>query len=155
MTFLCVIALRTKTVAHNSFLPLGQHKWPSLSGKIIQVQKFCYHGNVMSHFPSLLGHLENGRGGKRPQHGPSIGRSNTLKSVRLKLVFTQSFVMSFPRVQKKIQCLENIFRVEDAHEGRLEGGLFFFPLSLSYYPLRRDVVIVSHEIPQPSPDFKG
>ena len=38
MTFLCMIALRDKTVEH-TFLP----------GKIFEIQKFCYHGNVMSH----------------------------------------------------------------------------------------------------------
>ena len=37
MTFLCMIALRDKTVEH-TFLP----------GKIFEIQKFCYHGNVMS-----------------------------------------------------------------------------------------------------------
>ena len=40
-----MIALRNKTVAHN-FLPL-------FDKKIIEIQKFCYHGNVTSHFSFL------------------------------------------------------------------------------------------------------
>ena len=39
---LCMIALDNKAVAH-SFLP-------SLSKKIVEIQKVCYHGNVTSHF---------------------------------------------------------------------------------------------------------
>ena len=39
---LCMIALGNKAVAH-SFLP-------SLSKKIVEIQKVCYHGNVTSHF---------------------------------------------------------------------------------------------------------
>ena len=31
-----------------------QHKWPSLSREIIEIQNFCYHGNVTLHFSSLL-----------------------------------------------------------------------------------------------------
>ena len=30
-----------------------QCKWPSLSGNIVEIQKFCYHGNVTSHLSSL------------------------------------------------------------------------------------------------------
>ena len=26
-----------------------QCKWPSLSGNIVEIQKFCYHGNMTSH----------------------------------------------------------------------------------------------------------
>ena len=43
MTFLCIIALRNITLA-----PLS----------VVEIQKFCYHGNVTSHFlllPDLLG----------------------------------------------------------------------------------------------------
>ena len=43
MTFLCMITLRNKTVAR-------QWKWPSLSKKIVEMHKFCYHRNVTSHF---------------------------------------------------------------------------------------------------------
>ena len=32
---------------------IGQCKWPSLSKKIVVIQKFCYHGNLMSHSSSL------------------------------------------------------------------------------------------------------
>ena len=32
---------------------LRQCKWPSVSGKIVEFQKFCYHGYVMSHRSSL------------------------------------------------------------------------------------------------------
>ena len=31
-----------------------QCKWPFLSRKIVEFQKFCYHGNATSHFPFLL-----------------------------------------------------------------------------------------------------
>ena len=42
-----------QTVSH-TFLPsFDNAKWPSLSRKIVEIQKFGYHGNVTSHF-SLL-----------------------------------------------------------------------------------------------------
>ena len=31
-----------------------QCNWPSLSGKVVEAQKFCYHGNVTSHFSLLF-----------------------------------------------------------------------------------------------------
>ena len=31
-----------------------QSKWLSLSRKIVEIQKFCYHGNVTSHFFSVV-----------------------------------------------------------------------------------------------------
>ena len=31
-----------------------QGKWPFLSRKIVEIEKFCHHGNVTSHFSSLL-----------------------------------------------------------------------------------------------------
>ena len=34
-----------------------QCKWPSRSNKIVEIQKFCNHGNVTSHFSSLLTEL--------------------------------------------------------------------------------------------------
>ena len=42
MIFLCMIILRTKTVAHT----FRQRKWPSLSREILEINKFCYHGNL-------------------------------------------------------------------------------------------------------------
>ena len=57
MTFLCTLALRNKTVASPYFvLPFIVRliKWPSLLRRIVEIQKFCYHGNVTSHFSSLL-----------------------------------------------------------------------------------------------------
>ena len=51
---LCTIALRSKTVAQ-TFLPFArQCKWPFLSRKIVEIQKFFYHGNVKSQFLSPL-----------------------------------------------------------------------------------------------------
>ena len=32
---------------------VGQCKWPSLSRKILEVQNFCNHGNMTSHFSSV------------------------------------------------------------------------------------------------------
>ena len=56
MTFPCTLALRNKTVASPYFvLPSTGRliKWPSLLRKTVEILKFCYHGNVTSHF-SLL-----------------------------------------------------------------------------------------------------
>ena len=56
MTFPGMIALRIKIVAH-TFFP----SCDNANGRLCQerlwrsVQKFCYHGNVMSHFSSILG----------------------------------------------------------------------------------------------------
>ena len=51
MTFLSLIALRNKTLAH-TFLPsLDNAEWPSLSKKIAEIQKYCYHGNLTSQRP--------------------------------------------------------------------------------------------------------
>ena len=46
MIFLCMIILRTKTVAHTFFSMFQQCKWPSLSREILEINKFCYHGNL-------------------------------------------------------------------------------------------------------------
>ena len=32
-----------------------QCKWTSFSRKIVEIQKFCYHGNLTSRFPLILG----------------------------------------------------------------------------------------------------
>ena len=51
MIFLCLNALKNKTVRipyYSSIFRLG--KCPSLSRKIVEIQKFCYHGNVTLHF---------------------------------------------------------------------------------------------------------
>ena len=54
LTFLYMITLRNKTVAH-TFLPsLDNAEWPSLSRKVAGIQKCCYHGNLTSHFSSRL-----------------------------------------------------------------------------------------------------
>ena len=54
LTFLCMIALRNKTVVHSfpqSFDIANGH----LNKKRIgEIQKFRYHGNLTSHFSSLL-----------------------------------------------------------------------------------------------------
>ena len=40
--FLCMTALRNKTGTH-AFLPIvRQYKWPSLSRKIVKIQKFAF-----------------------------------------------------------------------------------------------------------------
>ena len=31
-----------------------QCKWPSLSRKIVEIQKFCHHGNILIHDVTLL-----------------------------------------------------------------------------------------------------
>ena len=31
-----------------------RYKWPSFSRKIVEIQKFCYHGNLTSRFPLIL-----------------------------------------------------------------------------------------------------
>ena len=41
-----------------------QYKWPSLSRKIVVIQKFCYHGNLTSHFSFLSRWLK----GLKPRH---------------------------------------------------------------------------------------
>ena len=33
---------------------IWQCEWPPLSRKVVEIQKFCYHGNITSHFSSLL-----------------------------------------------------------------------------------------------------
>ena len=44
ITFLCMTALRNKTVAYTSFSIVRQCKSPSLSRKIFEIQTFCDHG---------------------------------------------------------------------------------------------------------------
>ena len=54
MTLLYMIALRNKTVAH-TFLPsLDNAERPSLSRRVVEIQKCCRHGNLTSHFSSRL-----------------------------------------------------------------------------------------------------
>ena len=55
MTFPCMIALGIKIVAH-TFLPLCDKANGGLCQERLlrSVQKCCYHGNVMSHFSSIL-----------------------------------------------------------------------------------------------------
>ena len=47
MTFLCVITLRNKTVLDYFSFFVWQRKWPSPSRNIVEIQRFCYHDNVM------------------------------------------------------------------------------------------------------------
>ena len=42
-----MIALRTKTVAHNLASIVRQCEWPSLPRKVLEIQNFCYHGNLL------------------------------------------------------------------------------------------------------------
>ena len=49
MTFLCMIKLRNKTVA-NTILPSLVNGYGCLCQERLWRQKFCYHGNVTSHF---------------------------------------------------------------------------------------------------------
>ena len=49
----CIIALwnNSRIVLWTYFSSIArQCKWLSLLGKIFEIQEFCYHGNVMSHF---------------------------------------------------------------------------------------------------------
>ena len=48
-TFRCIIALRSKTVAHTFF-----HLSTMQMAVSVKIQKFCYHNNLTSHFSSLL-----------------------------------------------------------------------------------------------------
>ena len=36
------------------FSIVRQCKWPSLSRKVVEIHKYCYHGNMTSHFSSPL-----------------------------------------------------------------------------------------------------
>ena len=53
MTFSCSIALRNKTVADTFLSIVQQCKWPSISRSNAEIQKFCCHGNVTSHYSPL------------------------------------------------------------------------------------------------------
>ena len=51
MTFRCLIALRNRTIAHSFLLSfVNANAWPSMSRTIVEIQKFCYHGNLTSRF---------------------------------------------------------------------------------------------------------
>ena len=50
LTFLCMISLRNKTVAHIFSIVHGNGRL--CKGKVV-IQKFCYHGNVTSRHTSL------------------------------------------------------------------------------------------------------
>ena len=52
MTLLCMIALRNKTIV--LFNRLTIQMAASLLRKTVEIQKFCYYGNVTSHFSSLF-----------------------------------------------------------------------------------------------------
>ena len=47
-SFPCMIALRSKTVAHTFF-----HVSTMQMAVSVKIQKFCYHGNLTSHFRLL------------------------------------------------------------------------------------------------------
>ena len=53
LTFPCTIALRNKTLATTFFPSFDNADGPSLSRKILEIQKSCYHVNVTSHIYSL------------------------------------------------------------------------------------------------------
>ena len=48
-----MIAFRNKTLAY-TFFQRSKIKWPSLSRKIVDIHKSCYHGKLTLHFSSLL-----------------------------------------------------------------------------------------------------
>lgn len=54
VTFLSMIALRSKTEAHIFSFVVCKCKWPSLSQKIVEIQKSCYQGHLTSHFSLLV-----------------------------------------------------------------------------------------------------
>ena len=50
-----------------------QCKWPSLSGNIVEIQKFCYHGNMTSHlfispFQLFIRVVQNRLAGEQETH---------------------------------------------------------------------------------------
>ena len=47
MTFLCKIAYRKKNGSPYLSFIVRQCKWPSLSRKVFEIQKTCFHGNRM------------------------------------------------------------------------------------------------------------
>ena len=47
MTFLCKIACRKKNGSPYLSFIVRQCKWPSLSRKVFEIQKTCFHGNRM------------------------------------------------------------------------------------------------------------
>lgn len=48
MTFQCMIAFRNKTVAHTFLSSFDNaNSRPSLSRKVVEIQKTCFHGNRM------------------------------------------------------------------------------------------------------------
>ena len=49
-SFLCMIELRSKTVAH-TFFSINSTVQMAVS---VKIQKFCYHNNLTSHLSSLL-----------------------------------------------------------------------------------------------------
>ena len=53
-----IVRLHSETERCSPYFSLivRQYKWPSLSRKIVDMQKFWYHGNVTSHFSHLYGH---------------------------------------------------------------------------------------------------
>ena len=56
VTFLCMILLRNKTLAH-TFLPSFDNANGSLSWKTVEIQRFCSYGNLTAYFSFLLNTL--------------------------------------------------------------------------------------------------
>ena len=54
MTFLCIIVLWNKTVAHTFLSSFNNANGLFQEIFLTCIDKFCYHGNVMSHFSPLL-----------------------------------------------------------------------------------------------------
>ena len=53
-----IIRLHSETERCSPYFSLivRQYEWPSMSRKIVEMQKSWYHGNVTSHFSHLYGH---------------------------------------------------------------------------------------------------
>ena len=74
VTFLCMILLRNKTLAH-TFLPSFDNANGSLSWKTVEIQRFCSYGNLTAYFSFLLNTLveevdRKGEKGLSPSHRP-------------------------------------------------------------------------------------
>ena len=81
-----------------------QRKWPSLSGKIVEIQKICFNGKVKSHFSFLL--CDKGTGKKRKETARGMVRRGNEGTIHLHiypsaLVFLNGFL-------RLLICLEKI-----------------------------------------------
>ena len=81
-----------------------QRKWPSLSGKIVEIQKICFNGKVKSHFFFLL--CDKGTGKKRKETARGMVRRGNEGTIHLHiypsaLVFLNGFL-------RLLICLEKI-----------------------------------------------